>query len=238
MTNTYIIRPLFDEESYTWTYIVMDKSSMKAAIIDSVAEQHNRDLKLLEEIGATLSYIFETHVHADHVTGASLLKEKTGAQIALGACAKNNVSGADIFLEDGEDIIMGSTTIKALATPGHTDCCTSYFTGDSVFTGDTLFIRGCGRTDFQVGNPATLYKSIHEKLFTLPDDTRVYPGHDYKGMLYSTIGEEKKHNPRLKLENSEENFINIMNNLKLDSPKKMDIAVPANMELGGNYKVG
>ncbi len=228
--STYLIRPLFDPESSTWTYILTDKASGKAAIIDPVAEQAERDCKLIEELGVKLVYILETHVHADHVTGATKLKNMTGAEIVYGAA--NQIDGADKLLKDGEEIKLGSTTIKTLFTPGHTAGCVSYLAGETVFTGDALFIRGCGRTDFQGGSPETLFDSVREKLFTLPDATVVYPGHDYKGMLSSTIGEEKKYNPRLKMENSKRRFAEIMNGLKLADPKKMDVAVPANLKAG------
>lgn len=237
MPITYTIRPLFDHESSTWTYILIDNETKKAAIIDSVAENAERDLKLLAEMGLAVSYVMETHIHADHVTGASRIKDKTGAAIVLGATAKASAKGADIFLGDGEGLMLGKTAIKALATPGHTDSCTCYLVNRAVFTGDTMLIRGCGRTDFQQGNAGRLYDNIHQKLYTLPDATRIYPAHDYKGMLYSTIGEEKRHNPRLKLENNRNDFIRIMNDLKLDPPQKIDIAIPENTEMGRNYKL-
>lgn len=236
MPITYTVRPLFDDESSTWTYILIDNETKKAAIIDSVAEKAERDLQLMAEMNLAVSYVLETHIHADHVTAASRIKDKTGAVIILGAGARAYAKGADIYLDDGEGLMLGKTAIKALATSGHTDSCTSYLVNSAVFTGDAMLIRGCGRTDFQQGNAGRLYDNIHRKLFTLPDETRVYPAHDYKGMLYSTIGEEKLHNPRLKLENSREDFIRIMDELKLDPPKKIDIAVPENTELGQNYK--
>jgi len=213
----------------------MDRDSGKAVIIDPVWEQIERDSRLLQELGVSLTYVLETHIHADHITAASMLKDRTGAQIVYGAA--NDVDGADQFIKDGETLAIGSTLITALATPGHTGGCTSYYVeGDdgegAVFTGDTLLIRGCGRTDFQSGSAASLYHSVHDKLFTLPDETIVYPAHDYKGMLFSRIGEEKKYNPRLKIGESEEDFIKIMDNLKLDHPKKIAAAVPANMKAG------
>lgn len=227
---TYTVRPLFDPESSTWTYILTDRQSGKAAIIDPVIEQVERDHRLLQEMGVRLTFILETHVHADHITGATKLKHLTGAAIAYGAA--NKVAGADRLLADGETFELGATTITTLFTPGHTAGCVSYAVPGAVFTGDALFIRGCGRTDFQEGSAATLYDSVRGRLFTLADTTVVYPGHDYKGMLCSTIGEEKKHNPRLKMENSREQFVAIMNSLKLSDPKKMDIAVPANLRAG------
>lgn len=236
MKKTYEIRPLHDSESATWTYLLIDKATRKAAIIDSVAENIERDLRLIAEMKLAITYIMETHIHADHVTAAAQIKSKTGAPIVLGAGAKSATDKADIYLDDGVGIMLGETAIKALSTPGHTDSCTSYLVNGAVFTGDALLIRGCGRTDFQQGDAGRLYDSVHKQLYSLPDDTRIYPGHDYKGMLLSTIGEEKVYNPRLRLENSRDDFIRIMKELKLDPPKKIDIAVPENIELGANYK--
>lgn len=228
--SPFSVRPLFDAESSTWTYILADLQTGSAAIIDPVMEQAARDFKMLQEMGVTLDWILETHVHADHITGASQLKDLTGAKIAYGAA--NKVAGADRLLQDGEEITVGASLIKTIFTPGHTAGCVSYLAGNAVFTGDALFIRGCGRTDFQNGSAAVLFDSVREKLFALPDSTVVYPGHDYKGMLCSTIGEEKQHNPRLKLENDKTRFVEIMASLKLSDPQKMDIAVPANLKAG------
>jgi glyoxylase-like metal-dependent hydrolase (beta-lactamase superfamily II) len=169
-------------------------------------------------------------VHADHITSAHDLRERTGAKIVYGERA--NVPCADGLLKDNESLEFGKFEVKALSTPGHTSGCTSYLVENMVFTGDTLFIRGTGRTDFQQGSSETLYKSIHQKLFTLPDSTLVYPGHDYKGMWASTIGEEKRFNPRLGNNKSLAEFVEIMNNLDLANPKRIDVAVPANMKCG------
>ncbi len=228
--STYTIRPLHDPESSTWTYILVDNDSKEAVIIDPVLEQVERDHTLLEEMGVSLTYILETHIHADHITGASRLKDLTGAKIGYGAA--NDIDGADIFLKDGEELTIGATTVKTIAAPGHTDGCTCYYVDGAVFTGDTLLIRACGRTDFQKGAAEKLYDSIHAKIFPLPDETLVYPGHNYKGMVYSTIGEEKQHNPRLKLGIDKAEFVAFMNERKLPPPKKIAIAVPANQKAG------
>jgi glyoxylase-like metal-dependent hydrolase (beta-lactamase superfamily II) len=233
--RSYYVRPLIDQESSTLTYIIIDKKTRDAAIIDPVIENFKRDMGLIKELGVRLKYIFETHVHADHITSASKLKTKTGAKIVYSKNA--GVKEADINLQNGDEINIGTTKVKALYTPGHTDTCLSYLFKGAVFTGDTLLIRGCGRTDFQAGNANTLYESVTKKLFTLPDDTLVYPGHDYKGMICSTIGEEKINNPRLKAANSRGDFVKIMNGLNLPYPKKMDIAVPANKKAGKDFKI-
>jgi len=230
MTISYTVRPLFDNESCTWTYLLIDNSTRKAAIIDSVIEQTERDLLLISELDASLEYIMETHIHADHITGASVIKEHTGAKIVYGDNA--NVEGADIKIEDNATLLLGQTTITAISTPGHTSCSICYLVEGAAFTGDTLFIRGCGRTDFQEGSAKMLFDNVRDKLFTLPDETTIYPGHDYKGMLCSTIGEEKAHNPRLKMDNNREDFSRIMDNLNLPYPEKIDIAVPANLKVG------
>jgi glyoxylase-like metal-dependent hydrolase (beta-lactamase superfamily II) len=172
----------------------------------------------------------ETHVHADHITAASYLKKETGAKIVYSN--ESEVDRADIKTTDGDKLQLGETEIISLSTPGHTNCSVCYHLDGSVFTGDTLFIRGCGRTDFQKGSSEKLFDSIREKLFTLPDSTIVYPGHDYKGMIYSNIREEKEHNPRIKMDISRDGFIQIMDNLNLPHPKKIDVAVPANLKAG------
>lgn len=228
-----LFRQLLDAESSTLTYLIADPKTREAVIIDTVFEKHDRDAKLLRELDLKLKYILETHVHADHITGAHRLKEAFGARIALGA--GSGVTCADDLLADGQTVKVGDITVKALATPGHTGGCTSYHVGNMVFTGDTLFIRGCGRTDFQQGSADLLYKSVHEKLFSLPDETLVYPGHDYNGQTASTIGEEKRHNPRLKTANSKDIFVGIMKGLKLADPKRIHEAVPANMECGRTW---
>ena len=221
-----------DDRAESRTYIVADRDSGKAVIIDAVIENVERDLKAIEELGLTLAFAVETHIHADHITGAWMIKDRTGAKIVYGDGAKGIVTGADIFLHEGQELHFGNTTMKALATPGHTDSCTSYLLPGAVFTGDTMFIRGNGGTDFQGGSADKLFDSIRKKLFALPDDTIVFPGHDYNGMVSSTIGEEKKFNERLNLSIDKDTFVEMMNNRKTPRPAKMDIALPANMRAG------
>lgn len=225
-----IFRQLFEKESSTYTYLLVDKTSKEGIIIDPVIETYERDLKLIKELDVNLKYILDTHIHADHVTSSSKLKASTGAEIVLGK--STGIKKADRLLDDGEEISFGSFSIKTFLTPGHTNGCTSYYLEGMVFTGDALLIRGCGRTDFQEGSNATLYSSVHEKLFTLDNETIVYPGHNYAGIPCSSIGEEKQHNPRLGNGKTLEEFSEIMDNLNLAHPKKIDVAVPANMKCG------
>jgi len=228
------IRQLFDRDSCTYTYLLVDPQTHEGAIIDGVKEQLTRDLKYIEELGIELLYAIETHVHADHISSAGLIRQKTGAQIAY--CKAAGVKSIDIELYDGDIIPLGHYQIKAISTPGHTCGCMSYHIDNKVFTGDTLLIRGCGRTDFQQGSTEALYSSVTEKLFSLPDETVVYPGHDYNGNTCSTIVEEKKWNPRLGQQKSLTDFISIMDNLNLALPKKINEAVPANEGCGINFK--
>ncbi|HHM05156.1 MAG TPA: MBL fold metallo-hydrolase [Gammaproteobacteria bacterium] len=223
-----ILRQLFDYDTWTYTYLIADRDSGHAALIDPVQDQVERDLQLLTELGLTLKYALDTHVHADHITAAGRLRERSACQTGLAAI--NAVGCADIGLNDGDTLALGRLQVRVLTTPGHTDGCLSYKVENHVFTGDSLFIRGCGRTDFQQGDAGRLYDSITHKLFTLPDDTWVHPGHDYRGQTLSTIGEEKRFNPRLKL--GRQAFINYMKNLDLPDPKYMMEAVPANLECG------
>lgn len=221
-----------DDRAESRSYLVADRESGQAVIIDSVIENVERDVKLVKELGLSLLFAVETHVHADHITGASLLKDRTGAQIVYGGGAAGAVTGADLFLPDGRQLRFGHSALNALATPGHTDGCTSYVLPGAVFTGDTLFIRGNGRTDLQGGSAATLFESVRHTLFALPDDTIVYPGHDYQGRVSSTIGEEKRFNERLNLSIDKDRFIELMNKRKQPRPAKIDIAVPANLRAG------
>lgn len=221
-----------DDRAESRSYLVADRESGQAVIIDSVIENVERDVKLVKELGLILLFAVETHVHADHITGASLLKDRTGAQIVYGDGAASAVTGADLFLPDGRQLRFGHSALNALATPGHTDGCTSYVLPGAVFTGDTLFIRGNGRTDLQGGSAATLFESVRYTLFALPDDTIVYPGHDYQGRVSSTIGEEKRFNERLNLSIDKDRFIELMNKRKQPRPAKIDIAVPANLRAG------
>jgi len=240
ITDTYVVTILLDvnetqdvdDRAESRSYIVADRGSGQAVIIDAVIENVARDIRTTKELGLTLRFAIETHIHADHITGASLIKERTGAQIVYGGGAKGSVTGVDQFLFEGEALRFGHTVLTALATPGHTDGCTSYLLPGTVFTGDALFIRGNGRTDLQGGSAEKLFDSVRKKLFALPDDTIVYPGHDYQGRVSSTIGEEKQFNERLNLSINKETFVEIMNRRKTPHPAKMDIAIPANMSAG------
>ena len=205
------VRQLFDYESWTYSYLVFDPQSLDAVSIDPVLEQHPRDLKLIRELGLKLIYVLETHVHTDHQSGAEKLAETTGAQSAIGRGTGSKT--ASVLLEDGQELSFGAFSIKALATPGHTPGCMSFQLEGMLFCGDTLFIRSCGRTDFQQGNPRGLYQSIHEKIFCLPPETLVYPGHDYNGIMVSTIGEELRWNTSVGHGISEQDFVERMKKL-------------------------
>jgi glyoxylase-like metal-dependent hydrolase (beta-lactamase superfamily II)/rhodanese-related sulfurtransferase len=224
-------RQLFDPASSTLSYLIGDDTAHEAVLIDPVAEQVDRDVRLLREHGLTLKYTLETHVHADHVTAAHALKRATGAQTVVSADC--NAQGYDRLLRDDDVIVFGHEEILAIATPGHTPGSLSYLWRDRVFTGDTLLIGGCGRTDFQNGSAEALWTSITQKLFALDDQTLVYPGHDYKGRRVSSIGEEKRFNARVAGKTREE-FLSIMNNLNLPSPARIQEAVPSNLEAGAN----
>ncbi len=225
-----LFKQLFDPTSCTYTYLLADTESRQAVLIDPVREQLDRDLAVLREHDLKLAWVLDTHVHADHVTGANALRAATGAQTAVGdGC---NASGFDHQLNDGDELRFGNEVLRIIATPGHTHGSISYQWRDRVFTGDALLIGGCGRTDFQAGDADTLYFSITEKLFSLADETLVYPGHDYNGRRVSSVGEEKALNPRLAGKNKDE-FVAIMNGLVLPKPRLIDIAVPANL-VGGS----
>jgi glyoxylase-like metal-dependent hydrolase (beta-lactamase superfamily II) len=224
------IRQLFDSETSTYTYLVWDGLTREAVLIDSVKGQVERDLRLIRELDLNLKYLLETHIHADHITGAAQLREATSAKAVIHENANNDC--ADLLVKDGDTLSLGKHLISILHTPGHTNTDISYLINGAVFTGDALLIRGCGRTDFQSGDAAQLYDSITQKLFTLPGDTIVYPGHDYKGQLSSTIKEEKDYNPRLGGNRNKDAFIHVMNTLDLDPPKKMAESVPGNLRCG------
>ncbi len=228
-----LLRQLFDRDTFTYTYLLVDTKTQEGAIIDAVKEQFDRDLQLIKELGIELLYAIETHAHADHITSAGMLRQNTGAKIVFGESA--GIKGIDLVVNDGDKLQLGSHAIEVISTPGHTSGCTSYYIDGMVFTGDTLLIRGCGRTDFQQGDAKTLYNNVTKKLFTLPDETLVYPAHDYKGRTSSTIGEEKRWNPRLGGGQTAAGFVEIMNNLNLDMPKKINEAVPANVSVGVDY---
>lgn len=226
------LKQLFDEESSTYTYLLWDTSTNDAVLIDPVDTQVDRDIKEVTNLGLKLIYGINTHAHADHITGTYLLKQNVPDMKSI--ISEKSTAKADIHINHGDRIVFGHRFLEARETPGHTNGCMSYVADDKsfVFTGDALLIQGCGRTDFQGGSSETLYNSIHEKLFTLPDDTIVYPGHDYKGRTDSTIGIEKRTNPRLGIDKSKEEFMDIMSNLNLPHPKKIDVAVPANLRCG------
>lgn len=224
------IRQLFDTETSTYTYLVWDALTCEAALIDSVEGQVERDLRLIGELDLRLKYLLETHIHADHITGAGKLRNATSAKAVIHENAKNDC--ADLLVKDGDTLSLGKHLISVLHTPGHTDTDISYLIEGAVFTGDALLIRSCGRTDFQSGDAAQLYDSITQKLFTLPDNTIVYPGHDYKGLLTSTIKEEKDYNPRLGGNRNKDAFIYVMNSLDLDPPKNIAQVVPRNLRCG------
>ncbi|WP_413173191.1 MBL fold metallo-hydrolase [Anabaena azotica] len=225
-----LFRQLFDPETSTYTYLIADQVTEEAILVDPVLEQVERDYLLLKELGLTLKFCLETHIHADHITGTGKLREMTGCS---GVVPENaHAACADRFIEDGEVLILGSIRVEAIATPGHTNSHNAYLVnGTHLLTGDSLLIRSCGRTDFQSGNAGAMYDAITQKLFTLPDATLVYPGHDYQGSMVSTIGEEKQWNPRLAGRTRDE-FRELMANLNLPNPKKIMEAVPANQRCG------
>jgi len=225
-----IFRPLFEKESSTYSYLLANSITKEAIIIDAVAETQQRDIGLIEELALDLRYIIETHVHADHITSSCPLKQKfTNAKIVLGE--SNPVACADILIKDGENLEFGNYSIKAMSTPGHTDGCMSYVVGDKVFTGDALLIRSCGRCDFQGGSAENLFDSISQ-LFTLPDETYVYPAHDYGGRTVSSIWEEKAFNEMIGGGVDKAEFVRRVDAMELSLPAKIHVAVPANQVCG------
>lgn len=227
-----IFRQLFETESSTYTYLLADEGTREALLIDPVLETVDRDLEQLSSLGLTLKLTLETHVHADHITGASRLKDKTGCRIAVAKSA--GLACADLGLAEGDRVRVGGITLGVRETPGHTDGCLTFVDEDShkAFTGDALLIRGCGRTDFQAGDARRLYRSVREKILSLPAASLLYPAHDYKGRSVTTVEEERALNPRLKDGVGEEDFVKLMAGLKLAKPKKIAIAVPANLTCG------
>lgn len=227
-----IFRQLFDTTSSTYTYLLADEQSREALLIDPVFGQVTRDLALLSELNLKLRLVVDTHAHADHVTAAWLLQQQTGCRIASARVI--HAEHVSLPLEDQQEFGVTGVTLRALATPGHTDGCMSYVLADQsmVFTGDALLIRGCGRSDFQQGSARTLYRSITKRLFSLPDDCLVYPAHDYQGRTVSSIGEERAFNARVGDGANETDFVEYMKAMKLPHPKLIDEAVPANLRSG------
>ncbi len=225
-----IFRQLFDKDSSTYTYLLADPKTSQGLIIDPVKHCFERDRALIQRLNIQLKFVLETHIHADHITAAHLFREKMHCKIAFGK--KAAAKCADLMLQDGEVIRLNSIKVKVIATPGHTACSVCYFVNDQyLFSGDTLLIGGCGRTDFQGGSANALYESIIQKLFTLADATQVFPAHDYNGFMQTTIGEEKCFNPRL-ANKSKTEFVKLMHQLNLPEPKLINIAVPANQGCG------
>ena len=227
-----VFRQLFDPQSSTYTYLLGDRPSGQAVLIDPVFEQVRRDVALLGELGLNLVATLETHVHADHVTGAWLLKQRTGSRIMVAKAS--GAVGVDRHLSQDDVVQFGGRRLMVRATPGHTNSCLTYVLDDRsmAFTGDCLLIRGAGRTDFQEGDTAAMYRSIHEQIFTLPDDCLLYPAHDYRGLTVISVAEERRFNPRIGGEISLGDFTGYMKNLRLAHPKMIDIAVPANLRCG------
>lgn len=228
--DTFVLRQLFDKESWTYTYLLADYVAKEAIIIDPVIEQVNRDHSILKRLGLNLLYCANTHVHADHVTGTGELKKLIpSCESIISLCSG---AQADKYVKSGDEIQFGRYSVEVRQTPGHTNGCITFVCHDEAiaFTGDCLLIGGCGRTDFQEGDAKTLYSSVHEQIFSLPDYYKVYPAHDYTGQTVSTIGEEKTYNPRLT--KSLDEFIEVMDNLNLAYPKKIDVALPINLKCG------
>ena len=227
-----LFRQLFDRVSCTYTYLIADEPSGEAVLIDPVFEQHERDTALIRELGVTLKYTLDTHVHADHVTAAWLLKQTLGSEIVLSK--RYGAEHVDRPVDHGDVLSFGELALEVRATPGHTSGCLTYVLGSHgrAFTGDALLIRGAGRTDFQGGNAQVLYKSIKDQIFSLPATCALFPGHDYRGRTMTTVAEEQAFNARIGGKANEGDFVGFMNNLGLAHPKRIDIAVPANMICG------
>src|SRR6476660_3992549 len=224
-----IFRQLFDHVSSTYSYLLASRPGGEALIIDPVLEKVDRYLHLIKELDLKLVKALDTHLHADHITGLGALRDRTQCVTVMGEQTKADV--VSIRVAEGDTVEVEGIALEALYTPGHTDDSYSYLMQDRVFTGDTLLIRGTGRTDFQNGDARAQYDSIFNRLMKLPEETLVYPAHDYKGETVSTIGEEKVFNPRLQVKSIDE-YVELMNNLNLPNPKMMDVAVPANMKVG------
>lgn len=227
-----LFRQLFHPTTWAYTYLLADEAAGVAVLIDPVRDMVERDVQLLRELDLRLVYTIETHVHADHVTSSGLLRERLGSRSVV---SEHGGAGcADVLVRDGDVLTFGALSLQARHTPGHTAGDITYVLGDQsmAFTGDTLLIRGCGRTDFQQGDATALYESVQRKVFTLPDSCLVYPGHDYHGRTASSIGEEKRWNPRLGGGKSLKEFVAIMDALQLAKPQQIEIAVPANLRCG------
>ena len=225
-----IFRQLFEPLSSTYTYLLGCEETGKALLVDPVLPAWQRDLEVVRSLHLELAFTVETHVHADHLTSALRLKREAGSHIVYPA--SDRFACADRFIENGSTFELGSVKLRGLHTPGHTDDHFSYLLGDRVLSGDALLIDGCGRTDFQNGDAATLFRSVHERLFSLPEETLVYPAHDYQGRRVSSIGQERARNPRLGDGKSLEEFVRIMADLGLPYPRFIDYAVPGNRECG------
>jgi len=224
-----IFRQLFDHTSSTYTYLLAERAGGEALLIDPVLENTDRYVKLIEEFDLRLVLAVDTHIHADHVTALGALRARTECRTAMGD--KTHAEGVSVHFREGERLRVDGLHLDVLYTPGHTDDSYSFLLRDRVFTGDTLLIRGTGRTDFQNGDPAAQYDSLFGKLLKLPEATLVYPAHDYNGMTVSTIGEERRWNPRLQVKGRQA-YVDLMNGLKLANPRLMDVAVPANRACG------
>src|ERR1700761_2754436 len=227
-----IFRQLFDQQSSTYTYLLADSTKREAVLVDPVFEQVRRDAALIEELGLHLLYTVDTHVHAEHVTGAWMLNRRIGSRIAISAAS--GAEGADRYLSHGDKVEFGARYLTIRATPGHTDgCITLVLDNESMaFTGDCLLIRGTGRTDFQRGDAHAMFRAVHNQIFTLPAACLLYPAHDYRGLTVTSVDEERRFNPRLGGELCESDFAGYMTNLGLPHPRQIDVAVPANMKCG------
>ncbi len=227
-----LFRQLFDQDTSTYTYLLADETTRQALVIDPVLEQLERDATLIQELDLSLVYALDTHVHADHVTSLGLLERRFGAETVVSE--RSGAVCATRLVKHGDRIRFGGHELEVRETPGHTNGCLTYVCREAgmAFTGDAVLIRGSGRTDFQQGSASLLYRSVHEQIFTLPDETLLYPGHDYKGRTVTTVAEEKRFNPRLGLQNSQLDFERIMGELKLPHPRRISVAVPANLCCG------
>ncbi|WP_018986808.1 MBL fold metallo-hydrolase [Methylophilus methylotrophus] len=225
-----IFEQFFEPDSSTFTYLLGCEHTRQAVLIDTVECDVEKYVAALQKHDLTLVYTLETHVHADHVTAADTLRKRLGSKSVVHRDA--GAMCGDLLVTDGIHVQVGSIDIEVRYTPGHTNGCVSYYVGDRIFTGDALLIGGCGRTDFQQGNAGQLYDSIHKQIFSLPDETLIYPGHDYNGNTVSTVGQEKLENKRLGGQKSRQEFVEIMANLKLAYPKQIDVALPANQACG------